>query len=342
MLLVNFFHEQVDSKQVLKSIKKYNANKLLLVNFKDLSDHKFISKDDCPDTESILPTKDDKSNFLFKMLDSMKFSYELIEISSNIASSSLIVLFANLITKYNDEAVIDLTFCPKGFLPLILQSSYYIPSFIKEIILYGEELESTFFSYPIVAFDYDPDKETHLLKEILALFLNKEKYYTDFAFNKTLSSTILLQLINDNQSKYGQKDFKYPYIQACLSTLSQEQKGKTILLQKRHNSSDKRALVYTITDQGVLTLFIWYLNQKNSQDKMLPLYNKLRSFFEHISFSEIEYHYISNSKICVVCEHDGLSELFTCSICGQESCKDCLDNHFLNNKCQTELQIAQE
>lgn len=342
MLLVNFFSELVDSKQILKTIKKYNANKLLVVNFKDYHDSKYVSKLDLKDNETILPEQADKNILLFKMLDSMKFSYELVDILSTIASSSLIALFASLVTKYNDETVIDLTSCPKNFLPLILQTSYYIPASINEIIMLGEELGETNFSYPIVALDYDPDKETHLLKEILALFLNNEKYYTDFAFNKTLSSTILLQMINDEQGANGQKNFKYPYIQACLNTLSQEQKGKSILLQKRHNSSDKRILVYTITDQGVLTLFIWYLNQKNSQKGALPLFTKLQSYFEQMSFSEIEYHYVSNSKTCTFCGYHNLSELFTCSMCGQESCKECLDSHFLNNKCQTEFQIAQE
>lgn len=340
MLLVNFFSEQADSKQILKTIKKYNVNSLLIINFKESQNVKYNSKDQEVDEHTLLSVQDDKKAFLFKMLDSMKFSYEYIDISSNIATSSLIALLAQLITHYNTETVVDLTHCLKSFMPYILQTTYYIPAFIKEIILVGEELGATNFFYPIVALDYDPDKETHLLKEILALFLNKEKYYTDYAYNKTLSSTILLQMINDEQSSNGQKDFKYPYIQACLSTLSQEQKGKSLFLQRRHNSSDKRALVYTVTDQGVLTLFIWYLNQKYVQDKKTLLFSKLELFFEHMTFSEIESHFISNSKHCAVCGSQNLPELFTCSICGQEQCKECLDNHFLENKCQTVLQLA--
>ena len=178
------------------------------------------------------------------------------------------------------------------------------------------------------------------MKEILTLFLSKQQYYTDLAFNKTLSSTMLLQMINEEQSSIGLKEFTYPYIQACLSTLSQEQKGKTVFLQKRHNSSDKRALVYTITDQGVLTLLIWYLQYKNSGNVLLPLYSKLDEFLDAITFSEIEYQYISHTNSCSICNNQQISELFTCSICGQESCKDCLDDHYLNNKCQVQLQIA--
>ena len=147
-------------------------------------------------------------------------------------------------------------------------------------------------------------------------------------------------MINEEQTSIGLKEFTYPYIQACLSTLSQEQKGKTVFLQKRHNSSDKRALVYTITDQGVLTLLIWHLQCKYSGNESLPLYSRLVEFFDTVTFSEIEYQYKSHVNSCSVCNNQQVSELFTCAICGQESCKDCLDDHYLNNKCQVQLQIA--
>ena len=340
MLLVNFFNGSVDSKKLLKTIKNYKINNLLIINFNFSENVKIISKEDLDHNAELTDKQGENRNYLFKMLDSLKIFYEYIDISANISPLSLIALLTKRIVSYNSLTTIDVSLCPKSFLPLILQSAYYIPALINEIIMQGEEIDPTTVSYPIVTLNFDPDKETHLLKEILTLFLSKQQYYTDLAFNKTLSSTMLLQMINEEQSSIGLKEFTYPYIQACLSTLSQEQKGKTIFLQKRHNSSDKRALVYTITDQGVLTLLIWYLQYKNSGNVLLPLYSKLDEFLDAITFSEIEYQYISHTNSCSICNNQQISELFTCSICGQESCKDCLDDHYLNNKCQVQLQIA--
>ena len=338
MLLVNFIDDFVDSKQLLKTIKKYKVDTILFIHFKNSFNPEVLSKEsneiDVPATIQKVESKE----LLFKMLDSMKFKYECLDIASNITHLTLIGLIASTIATYKTEVIINLTTCPKTFVPVVVQSVYYIPQFIKEILLFTEEFGSTAISYPIASIDYDPDKETHLLKEILSLFLTNQTYYTDFAFNKTLSSTIILRLINDDQALKGQKEFKYPYIQACLSFLSQSQNGKPILLQRRHNSSDKRALVYTITDHGVLTLLVWYLQQKQLENTATPLYTKLHDIFKDISFSEVEYRYISNSKTCAVCESNNISELLTCSICGQESCKDCLNDHFLNNKCHEQLQ----
>lgn len=339
MLLVNFLDDFVDSKQLLKTIKKYKVDTILFIHFKNSFSPEVLSKES---DEIDLPTASqnvESKELLFKMLDSMKFNYEYLDILSNVTHLTFVGILASTIATYKTEVLIDLTNCPKTFVPVVVQASYYIPQFIKEILLFTEEFGSTAISYPIVSIDYDPDKETHLLKEILSLFLTNQTYYTDFAFNKTLSSTIILQLINDDQVVKGQKEFKYPYIQACLSNLSQSQNGKPILLQRRHNSSDKRALVYTITDHGVLTLLIWYLQQKRFDNTSAPLYTKLDEIFKDISFSEIEYKYISNSKTCTVCENNNIAELFTCSICGQESCKECLNDHFLNNKCHEQLQI---
>jgi hypothetical protein len=271
------------------------------------------------------------------MLDSYKIHFNYIEISSVISHSSLIALLAIKITQYDSLTTIDLTNCPKVFIPLVLQTAYYLPAYIKEIYINGDELGATTISYPIVALDFDPDHETLLLKEMLSFFLSKQDYYSDFAFNGTLSSNILLQIINDEQVKSGLKEYKYPYIQACLSVLSQEQKGKFVYLQKRHNSSDKRALVYTITDQGVLTLLIWYL-AKNKSEKN-NLFQKLHLLFNEITFSEILYQYTSNANFCSICGNQELEDLFTCTLCGQESCKNCLDNHFLENS-HTQLQIS--
>lgn len=340
MLLVNFLDDYVDSKQLLKTIKKYSIGTLLLVHFKNVFKSEILSQDS-PDIDDCKQLKGQESKeFLFKMLDSMKIQYEYIDISLNIAHLSLVALLATCITKYNTKACIDITSCPKNFIPIVIQTAYYIPEFIQDIILFDGDFGSTPLTYPIVGLDFDPDKETSLLKELLSLFLNKQIYYSDLAFNKTLSSTMLLQFINEEQSVNGQKEFKYPYIQACLSILSQEQNGKPILLQRRHNSSDKRALVYTITDHGVLTLLIWYLKQKPNQNKNSSLFSKLHDYFEDIAFTEVDYRYISNLKSCMVCECNQVTELFTCTICGQESCKDCLDDHYLNNKCQIQLQLA--
>ena len=330
----------MDSKQLIKTIKKYDISELLLIDFRILHEEGLNPTIKSPTDEVIISNQDDNKAYLFKIFDSLKLHYKYIEIASNISNYSLIALLANYITQYNTQTIIDLSFCPKEYLPIVLQTSYYIPDLIKEMVMINNELGSISLSYPVVALNFDPDKETNLLKEILSLFLANQKYYADFAFNKTLSSTILLQSINDEQSLNGQKEFKYPYIQACLSSLTQEQKGKSIYLQRRHNSSDRRALVYTITDQGVLTLFIWYLQQKNVDKEKFPLFDKLHSIFSQIEFSEIESTVMPHSKVCSICESKNLSELYTCSLCGQESCKECLDSHFLNNKCQTQLQLA--
>lgn len=341
MLLVSFLNYQTDSKKLLKTIKKYGAKKLLLIDFKDISFDKIRStKEDEAEIVLVEPLDEEKP-VIFKVLDSLKMDYEHLEISSSITHLSLIALLTLKIVKSNSIATIDVSNCPKTFLPIVLQSAYYIPESIKEIVLNIDEFGSSICSYPVVVIDSDPDKETTLLKEILSLFLINQEKYSDLSFNKTLSSSILLQLINDDQIANGQKEFKYPYIQACLSQLSQEQKGKVIYLQKRHNSSDKRSLVYTITDYGVLTLFIWFLNQFMKNEENSFLYKKLGEIFKEISFSEILYEYHSISNNCSVCGQDQLAELFTCSLCGQESCKNCLDDHYLNNDCHQQLQIAQ-
>ena len=339
MLLVNFLDDLADSKQLLKTIKKYKVDNILFVHFKNCLSPNILSKESEDIDDTSTSKKLETKEFLFKMLDSMKFNYEYLDIVSNITHITLIGLLASKIVSYRNEAVINLTYCPKTYVPIVVQAAYYIPQFIKEILLFTEDFGSTAISYPIASIDYDPDKETNLLKEILSLFLTNQTYYTDFAFNKTLSSTIILQLVNDEQAVKSQKEFKYPYIQACLSNLAQNQNGKPILLQRRHNSSDKTALVYTITDHGVLALLIWYLQQKQADNTKTPLYTKLHEIFKDISFSEIEYRYISSSKICTICESGNVSELFTCSICGQESCKECLNDQFLDNKCHVQLQI---
>ena len=267
--------------------------------------------------------------------------YEFVEISSSITPLSLIAFLTKKMISYNSLATIDLSNCPKSFTPIVLQSAYYISNSINEITLTTDEFSGMTITYPVVSINLDPDKETNLLKELLSLFLTKQEYYSDLSFNKTLSSTILLQLINDEQLSNGQKEFKYPYIQACLSQLSQEQKGKVMYLQRRHNSSDKRALVYTITDYGILTLLTWYLNQITKKETNSHFYKKIDSYFNQIAFSEIVYQYRSNSNTCTVCGKNQVSELFICSLCGHESCKGCLDDHFLNNNCQQQLPIAQ-
>ena len=330
----------MDSKQIIKTIKKYDITELLLIDFRFFHKEELDPTVNTSTDDMIIDNQDANRDYLFKIFDSLKLQYHFLDISSNISHHSLIALLANYVTQYNTRTIIDVSFCPKAFLPLILQTVYYIPNLIEDVFMFDNELGLVSISYPIVSLDFDPDKETDLLKEILSLFLTNQKYYADFAFNKTLSSTILLQLINDEQTSNGQKEFKYPYIQACLSLLTQEQKGKSVFLQRRHNSSDRRALVYTITDQGVLTLFIWYLQQKVLTKENTPLFTKLDTLFGQIEFGEIESSSRSHSKVCTICESKNLSELFTCSLCGQESCKECLDSHFLNNKCQPQLQIA--
>ena len=289
MLLVNFLNNQVDSKQLLKTIKKYDIKKLLIVNFKldECFDLQF--KDNSMHNELKIESSSDSKSLMFKILNSFKLEFEYIEISSNISTMSLIALLAMKIANFQTPAIIDLSNCPKTYVPYVVQTAYYIPNLINEIIMKTDETGSIYFSYPIVSINFDPDNETNLLKEILSLFLTKQTYYSDLAYNKTFSSNILLQFINDQQALNGCNEYKYPYIQACLSQLSQEQKSKTFYLQKRHNSSDKRALVYTITDHGVLTLLIWYLKQAILNKEEIPLYRKLHEYFNRISFSEIEY-----------------------------------------------------
>ena len=340
MLLVNFVDKKINSKQLLKTIKHYQIQKVLLIALNTEHESNVTIEEENTADVLIIEPQDDVKSFTFKFLHSLKIDFEYLEISSNITSSSFIALLATKFVNSRLAATVDLTNCPISLQPFVFQTAYYIPTFVNEVIFQSNDRQLTKVSYPLIAFDFDPDKETMLLKEILALFLTHQTNYSDFAFNKTLSSTLLLQLINDEQVRNGCKDYKYPYIQACLSQLSQEIKGKINYIQRRHNSSDKRALVYTITDQGVLTLLIWYLQQISSEDKIIPLHTKLNEFFSEFTFSEISNHYISNSNVCSICENKHVPELYTCSICGQESCKDCLDNHYLNNKCQPQLQLV--
>ena len=214
MLLVNFLDDLADSKQLLKTIKKYKVDNILFVHFKNCLSPNILSKESEDIDDTSTSKKLETKEFLFKMLDSMKFNYEYLDIVSNITHITLIGLLASKIVSYRNEAVINLTYCPKTYVPIVVQAAYYIPQFIKEILLFTEDFGSTAISYPIASIDYDPDKETNLLKEILSLFLTNQTYYTDFAFNKTLSSTIILQLVNDEQAVKSQKEFKYPYIQA--------------------------------------------------------------------------------------------------------------------------------
>lgn len=341
MLLVSFLHYQTDSKKLLKTIKKHNIKNLLLIGFKDISAEKLEVHEKSDGNIVFVDSFEESKSVLFKILDSLRMDYEYIEVSSSMLPLSLIAFLTMKIVSHNSLTNIDLSNCPKVFAPIVLQSAYYISDTINEITLTTDEFSCMTYNYPVVSIELDPDKETNLLKELLSLFLTNQEYYSDLSFNKTLSSTILLQLINDEQLANGQKEFKYPYIQACLSQLSQEQKGKVIYLQRRQNSSDKRSLVYTITDYGVLTLLTWYLNQITKKETNSYLYKKLDNYFNQIAFSELIYQYRSNSNICTICGEKNISELFTCTLCGQESCKDCLDDHFLNNDCQQQLQIAQ-
>lgn len=338
--MVNFVGIHTNSKQLLKTIKNYNVSRLLIINFSIKSDLNGYSQEKNDSEVLIVEPQEDIKAYLFKFLSSLKVEFEYLDISQDITNSNFVALLATKIGQIQTPATIDITDCPKRFVPFILQTTCYIPEFINELIMFSDDVQPVKISYPLIAFDFDPDKETHLLKEILSLFLTTQQNYADFSFNKTLSSTLILQLLNDEQVRNGNKEFKYPYIQACLSQLSQETHGKVNCLQRRHNSSDKRSLLYTITDHGVLTLLIWYLKQSEKELKDIILYNKLKTFFTDYSFSDIVDSHSSQIHSCVICEKQNVSELYTCSLCGQESCKDCLDNHFLNNKCQPQLQLA--
>ena len=124
--------DYVDSKQLLKTIKKYNIETLLFVHFKKAFKPETLHQDSQDNTSAKLMKKYETNEFLFKMLDSMKLQYEFIDISSNITHLSLTGLLASIIAKYNTKTLIDLTFCPKTFVPIIIQTVYYIPDSIKE------------------------------------------------------------------------------------------------------------------------------------------------------------------------------------------------------------------
>lgn len=334
LMLITSTGKNNNSKYLINIINEFNIQQIIIVKESNDIISNFMEEDNLDKiNDENLKLEINTLQLTIEVLKSLDINYSYIEIDNYSTQFSIISYLSRIINRIDDKTIIDVNSCSKNLMPIFIQLGNFNGHKVSFTIQYNSSIKEIIKNAPI-QINSDPDNETHILKEILSLFVYKTEFYSFLPQNLDRPSNLILNEINEILGTNRNVKRSYPYILACLSNLSKADTGKPPLLIKRQNTEKRRELVFSLTDYGLLALFLWYISHNHlGFNKYLS--NKLAEIFEEIDFNEIKFEYHSNKIVCNVCSEFITSPLLTCTLCGFQSCKNCLNTHYLTNKCQS-------